>query len=67
MNTLKLWFRPAMLLVLWFLATAFTLSELATVAPLLHASGAKRPRIAEARQRPPPIRTQLTTRAVLAP
>jgi hypothetical protein len=49
-NTLKLWLRPAMLLVLWFLVTAFTLSEVATVAPLLRASGAERPRLAQARQ-----------------
>ena len=48
-NTLKLWLRPAMLLVLWFLVTAFTLSEVATVAPLLRASAVGRPRLAQAR------------------
>jgi hypothetical protein len=49
-NTLKLWLRPAMLLVLWFVLTAFTLSEVATVAPLLRAAAPERPRLAQARQ-----------------
>ena len=39
MLTLRYWFRPAILVSLWMLAAAFTLSELATVAPLLGSLG----------------------------
>ena len=34
-NTLKLWGSPAALLALWIVVAAFTISEVATVAPLL--------------------------------
>ena len=35
MNTLKLWASPAALVALWIVVTAFTISQVATVAPLL--------------------------------
>jgi hypothetical protein len=46
MKTLSLWFRPAILVLLWVVLTAFTLAELATVAPLLRG---ERPRLRQAR------------------
>jgi hypothetical protein len=46
MQTLTYWFRPATLVLLWLLLTAFMLAQLATVAPLLHA---ERPRFRQAR------------------
>jgi hypothetical protein len=35
MKTLRFWFGPAFLVIFWVALTAFTLVELATVAPLL--------------------------------
>jgi hypothetical protein len=35
---LKFWIRPALIVVLWIVASAFTLSELATVVPLISSS-----------------------------
>jgi hypothetical protein len=35
MKTLTFWFRPAILVLFWVVLAAFTLAELATVAPLL--------------------------------
>jgi hypothetical protein len=37
-TTLKFWIRPALIVVLWIVASAFTLSELATVVPLISSS-----------------------------
>jgi hypothetical protein len=34
-TTLKFWASPAVLIALWIIAAAFTVSQLATVAPLL--------------------------------
>ena len=45
MQTLKFWLRPALILFLWVVTAAFTLSELATVVPLLCSTGATAPRI----------------------
>jgi hypothetical protein len=46
MKTLKLWFRPAVFVLIWVALTAFTLAELAMVAPLLRGD---RPRLPQAR------------------
>lgn len=35
MHPLPLWLRPALLALIWSLLTAFTLTQLATVGPLL--------------------------------
>jgi hypothetical protein len=42
MKTFTYWFRPAIFVLLWVILTAFTLAQLATVAPLLRA---ERPRL----------------------
>jgi len=47
MQTFKFWLRPALIVFLWIVTTAFTLSELATVAPLLCSTGATAPRVRE--------------------
>jgi len=46
MKTLRFWFRPAILALFWVVLTAFTLAELATVAPVLRG---ERPRLRQAR------------------
>jgi hypothetical protein len=46
MKTLRFWFRPAILGLLWLVLMAFTLAELATVAPLLRG---ERPRLRQVR------------------
>ena len=46
MKTLTLWFRPALFVLVWVVLTAFTIAELATVAPLLRA---ERPHFRQAR------------------
>jgi hypothetical protein len=46
MKTLTLWFGSAILVLFWVVLTAFTLAELATVAPLLRGEG---PRLRHAR------------------
>jgi len=46
MKTLTFWFRPAVVVLFWVILTAFTLAELATVAPLLRG---ERPRLRQAR------------------
>jgi hypothetical protein len=46
MKTLTFWFRPAILVLFWVILTAFTLAELATVAPLLRGEP---PRLRQAR------------------
>jgi len=51
MQTLKFWLRPALIVFLWIVTAAFTLSELATVVPLLCSTGATAPRIRERGQR----------------
>jgi len=38
-TTLKLWASPAVLIALWIIAAAFTVSQLATVAPSLLSTG----------------------------
>jgi hypothetical protein len=48
-KTLKFWASPAVLVVLWIIVAAFTLSQLATVAPLLSA-GVQPPRLEEQRE-----------------
>ncbi len=45
MKTLTYWFRPAILALIWLLMTAYTLAQLATVAPQLR----ERPRFRTAR------------------
>ena len=47
MQTLKFWLRPALMVCLWIVIAAFTLSELATVVPLLCSTGAAPPRTRE--------------------
>jgi hypothetical protein len=46
METLRFWFRPALFVLVWIVLAAFTIAELATVAPLLRA---ERPRLRQAR------------------
>ena len=46
MKTLRFWFRPAILVLFWVVLMAFTLAELATVAPLLRG---EQPRLWQAR------------------
>lgn len=45
MNTLKLWGSPAALLALWIVVAAFTISEVATVAPLLISTRVQAPQM----------------------
>ena len=47
MKTLKLWLSPAALIALWIVAAAFTLSQLATVAPVLLSTHVQAPRLEE--------------------
>jgi len=47
MQTFKFWLRPALIVFLWIVTAAFTLSELATVVPLLCSTGATAPRVRE--------------------
>jgi hypothetical protein len=47
-KTLKFWASPAVLVLVWIIVAAFTLSQLATVAPLLSA-GVQPPRLEEQR------------------
>jgi len=49
-KTLKLWVGPAVLVALWIIAAAFTLSQLATVAPSLLSTGIQPPRMEEQRE-----------------
>jgi len=49
-KTLKLWISPAALIALWILVSAFTLSQLATVAPLLLSTRVQSPPLEEPRQ-----------------
>jgi hypothetical protein len=46
-KTLKLWLSPAALIALWIVAAAFTLSQLATVAPVLLSTHVQAPRLEE--------------------
>jgi len=64
MQTLKFWLRPALILFLWVVTAAFTLSELATVVPLLCSTGATAPRI---RGRVHRARTVHANNAAVAP
>jgi hypothetical protein len=48
-KTLKLWVSPAALIVLWIVAAAFTLSQLATVAPVLLSTHVHAARVDEQR------------------
>jgi len=47
MQTFKFWLRPALIVFLWIVTAAFTLSELATVVPLLCSTGANAARVRE--------------------
>ena len=49
-KTLKFWISPAALIALWIIAAAFTLSQLATVAPLLLSTRVQPPPLEEPRQ-----------------
>ena len=49
-KTLKFWLSPAVLVALWIIAAAFTLSQLATVAPSLLSTGVQPPRLEEQRE-----------------
>jgi hypothetical protein len=64
MTTLRFWFRPALLVFFWMVVAAFTLSELATVPPVLAsaagASAARGPHGIRAR-------TYAANRRVVAP
>ena len=48
-KTLKFWANPAVLVALWIVAAAFTLSQLATVAPLLLSTRVQAARLEEER------------------
>jgi len=48
-KTLKFWASPAVLVALWIIAAAFTLSQLATVSPSLLSTGVQPPRLEEQR------------------
>jgi hypothetical protein len=48
-NTLKFWARPAVLVALWIVAAAFTLSQLTTVARLLLSTRQRPPLVAQQR------------------
>jgi hypothetical protein len=48
-KTLKFWASPAVLVALWIIAAAFTLSQLATVTPSLLSTGVQPPRLEEQR------------------
>jgi len=67
MTTLRFWFRPAILLFAWMLAAAFTLTELATVVPLLASAGGEPPAIRELAARPLRARTETIARRTFAP
>jgi hypothetical protein len=49
-KTLKFWVSPAVLVALWIIAAAFTLSQLATVAPSLLSTGVQPQRLEEQRE-----------------
>jgi len=49
-KTLKFWVSPAVLVALWIIAAAFTLSQLATVAPSLLSTGVQPPRLEDRRE-----------------
>jgi len=49
-KTLELWASPAVLVALWIIAAAFTLSQLATVSPSLLSTGVQPPRLEEQRE-----------------
>jgi hypothetical protein len=48
-KTLRFWVSPAILVALWIIAAAFTVSQLATVAPLLLSTRVQPPRLEEQR------------------
>ncbi len=50
MKRIKFWISPAALIALWIIAAAFTLSQLATVAPLLLSTRVQRPPLEEPRR-----------------
>ena len=68
MKNLSFWFRPTLFLFAWILGTAFTLAELATMAPVLTSLGAEPVAAREVRGAPPVrARTQVLSRRMLAP
>jgi len=46
-KTIKFWASPAVLVAVWIIVSAFTLSQLATVAPSLLSAGVQPPRLEE--------------------
>jgi len=48
-KTLKFWVSPAVFVALWIVAAAYTLSQLATVAPSLLSTRVQPPRLEEQR------------------
>ena len=50
MKTLKFWLSPAVLVAVWIIAAAFTLSQLATVGPSLLSTGLQPSRLEEQRE-----------------
>jgi len=50
-KTLKFWVHPAVIIGLWITASAFTLSELASVVPSLRSTRPQAPLVREAKQR----------------
>jgi len=49
-KTLKFWLSPAVLVAVWIIAAAFTLSQLATVGPALLSTGLQPSRLEEQRE-----------------
>jgi hypothetical protein len=49
MKSLEFWVSPAVLVAVWIVAAAFTLSQLATVAPLLISTRMQPPRLEQQR------------------
>jgi len=49
-KTLKFWLSPAVLVAVWIIAAAFTLSQLATVGPSLLSTGLQPARLEEQRE-----------------
>ena len=67
MQMLKFWVRPAIIVLAWIVAAAFTLTELATVVPSLTATGVEPAQARPSRPRTVGARLQVTTRAAVAP
>jgi hypothetical protein len=66
-KTPRFWARPAIFAVLWILAAALTLSELATIAPALESSNAPPQGTHTSTRRSVGARSQLTSRFATVP